>query len=228
MPEIGSYNQPNITGPVDRKNNIGDKSVVNKTTQAYPSKGIEPRVNEQLLIDEGIKRASNGGNPGSSSRGELGQPQSLVTVRDFELRPGPGARQEGASGPRGPLDGTGRPAGLGINSIGVSRGFREPQGVGVFQQVIEETIPDNLRAERAADEGRFAERVDRSIETLNKRMEELGRAVRFSKNREFDREVITVVNPDSGDIVRQIPPEYAIRVSEGLKSLRGMLFDDKA
>ena len=85
-----------------------------------------------------------------------------------------------------------------------------------------------MQAETAADAGRFVERVDRSIDTLNKRMEELGRKVRFSKDREFDREIITVVNPDSGDIVRQIPPEYAIRVSEGLKSLRGLLFDDKA
>jgi len=228
MPEIGSYNQPNITGPVDRKNNIGDKSVVNKTTQAYPSKGIEPRVNEQLPINEGIKRASNVGNPGSSSSGEVSRPRSLVTVRDFELRPGPEARQEGASGLRGLVDGTARSAGLGINSIGASGGFREPQGVGVFQQVNAETTPDDLQAERVADLGRSAERLDRSIDTLNKRMEELGRAVRFSKNREFDREIITVVNPDSGDIVRQIPPEYAIRVSEGLKSLRGLLFDDKA
>ena len=59
-------------------------------------------------------------------------------------------------------------------------------------------------------------------------MEELGRSVRFSRDKEFDREVITVVNPDSGDLIRQIPPEYAIRVSEGLRSMRGMLFDDKA
>ena len=232
MPEIGSYNQTNITGPVDRKNNIGDKSVVNKTTQVDPLKGIELRANEQLRIDEEIKKARNLGNPSLSSRGKLGQPQSLATARDFELRSGPGARQEGALGPRdvqgGPLDGPAGPAGLGINSIGASGGLREPQGVSVFQQVIEETIPDDLQAERAADAGRFAERVDRSIDTLNKRMEELGREVRFSKDREFDREIITVVNPDSGDIVRQIPPEYAIRVSEGLKSLRGLLFDDKA
>ena len=47
-----------------------------------------------------LKRASNGSNLGLSSRGELGRPQSLVTVRDFELRSGPGARQEGASGLR--------------------------------------------------------------------------------------------------------------------------------
>ena len=224
MPEIGSYSQTNITGSVDRKNNIGDKRVVNKTTQVDVSKRTELKVNQQLRIDEEIKRARDGGNPSLSSREAFGQPQSLATGRDFELRAGSGARQEGAFGPRD----LGGPAVSEINSSGASRGFRETQGVGVFQQVIEETSSDDLQAERGVNAGRFAERVDRSIDTLNKRMEDLGRAVRFSKDREFDREIITVVNPDSGDIVRQIPPEYAIRVSEGLKSLRGLLFDDKA
>ena len=234
MPEIGSYNQTNITVPLDRKNNIGDRSVdktITKTTQVDPLKGVELRANERLRIDEVIKRASNEGDPDLSSEVKPDKPQSLSTVRDIEFRPGPGARQENAFGSRssrGLLDDPAGPAGLGINSAGATGGLREPQGVGVFQQVIEETISDDLRAERAADAGRFAERVDRSIDTLNKRMEELGRAVRFSKDREFDREIITVVNPGSGDIVRQIPPEYAIRVSEGLKSLRGILFDDKA
>ena len=228
MPEIGSYSQVNITGPVVRKNNIGDKTVVNKTTQADPLKGIEIQSNERLRVDGGIRRASNGGDPGLSSRGELGQPKFLATVGDFAFRPGPGARQEGVLGPGGPLRSPAGPAALGINSFGASGGLREPQGVGVFQQIIEETIPDDLQAERAVASDRFSERVDRSIDTLNKRMEDLGRSVRFSKDREFDREVITVVNPDSGDIVRQIPTEYAIRVSEGLKSLRGLLFDDKA
>ena len=69
MPEIGSYNQTDITGPVVRKNNIGDKSVVNKTTQVDPLKGIEIQSNEQLRVDEGIRRASNGGDPGLSSNG---------------------------------------------------------------------------------------------------------------------------------------------------------------
>ena len=83
MPEIGSYNQTNITGPVGRKNNIDDKSVVNKTTQVDPLKGIELQANEQLRLSEGIQRARSGGNPSLSSRGELAQPQSLATIRDF-------------------------------------------------------------------------------------------------------------------------------------------------
>ena len=231
MPEIGNYSQVNTTGLSDRKLGVGGTNVVNKTAQVDPLKGTELQAAEQVRISEGIRRAQSGGNSGLGSRGELGQPQSLATVRDFELRLGPGSRQDGASPPRGsggPLGGPAGPAALGVDSIGASGGLREPVGVGAFQQVIEDTIPDDLQAERAIDVTRFAERVDRSIDTLNKRMEELGRSVRFSKDTEFDREVITVVNSDSGDIVRQIPPEYAIRISEGLKSLRGVLFDDKA
>ena len=59
MPEIGSYNQTNITVPLDRKNNIGDRSVdktIKKTTQVDPLKGVELRANERLRIDEVIKR----------------------------------------------------------------------------------------------------------------------------------------------------------------------------
>jgi len=87
---------------------------------------------------------------------------------------------------------------------------------------------DNFQTENNPSINQFAERVDRSIDTLNKRMEDLNRAIRFSRDKESNTDVITVVNPDSGDVVRQIPPEHAIRVSEGLKSMRGMLFDDKA
>ena len=231
MPEIVGYGPVSASGASDKRINIGDKNVVNRISRVDPVKGSELQASEQMRISDGIKRARSGGNASLSSRGDLGQPQSLSTARTFELRLGPGAREEGAGPPRGsggPLGGPSGPAALGVDSIGASGGLREPAGVGAFQRVIEDNVPDDLQSERVADASRFAERVDRSIDTLNKRMEDLGRSVRFSKDREFDREVITVVNPDSGDIVRQIPPEYAIRISEGLKSLRGMLFDDKA
>jgi flagellar protein FlaG len=100
---------------------------------------------------------------------------------------------------------------------------------GAIQAPPEDKEPiDNFQTENNLSINQFAERVDRSIDTLNKRMEDLNRAVRFSRDKESNTDVITVVNPDNGDIVRQIPPEHAIRVSEGLKSMRGMLFDDKA
>ena len=78
------------------------------------------------------------------------------------------------------------------------------------------------------DSEKYEERLQKSVQTLNQRMEELNRSVRFSVDRQFDKDIISVVNPDSGDVIRQIPPEAAMKVSEGVKSLRGMLFDDSA
>ena len=78
------------------------------------------------------------------------------------------------------------------------------------------------------DSEKYEERLQKSVQTLNQRMEELNRSVRFSVDRQFEKDIISVVNPDSGDVIRQIPPEAAMKVSEGVKSLRGMLFDDSA
>ena len=91
------------------------------------------------------------------------------------------------------------------------------------RKLIDESVQKKI-----FDSERYEERLQKSVQTLNQRMEELNRSVRFSVDRQFDKDVISVVNPDSGDVIRQIPPEAAMRVSEGVKSLRGMLFDETA
>ncbi len=96
------------------------------------------------------------------------------------------------------------------------------------EDIKERKLIDETLQKRIFDSEKMEERLQRSVQTLNQRMEELGRSVRFSVDRDFDRDVISVVNPDSGDLIRQIPPEAAMKVSEGVKSLRGMLFDEKA
>ena len=95
-------------------------------------------------------------------------------------------------------------------------------------KVAERKLLDESVQKRIFDSEKYGARLQKSVQTLNQRMEELNRSVRFSVDREFDKDIISVVNPDSGDVIRQIPPEAAMRVSEGVKSLRGMLFDDTA
>jgi flagellar protein FlaG len=87
---------------------------------------------------------------------------------------------------------------------------------------------DDSVQEKIFDSEKFEQRLQRSVQTLNQRMEELNRSVRFSVDRVLDKDIISVVNPDSGEVIRQIPPETAMKVSEGVASLRGMLFDEKA
>lgn len=92
----------------------------------------------------------------------------------------------------------------------------------------ERILFDESAQNKIFDSEKFEQRLERSVQTLNQRMEELNRSVRFSLDRVFGKDIISVVNPDSGELIRQIPPEAAMKVSEGVASLRGMLFDEKA
>ncbi|MDA9718781.1 flagellar protein FlaG [Betaproteobacteria bacterium] len=220
MPEIGNYGQLNASTPLDPRINSVDKNASNKQSNVKSPRDPEIQRDEGVIRQD-FDRAQKKSGSGFSSNRELGQIQIPIAKENIESEIA--LRENGFSG----LANFGEPTISDKRKSFVS--LEEPNGIETFQRTIEEIGPKPFQlADKTVENNMAAERIDQSIDTLNKRMEELGRSVRFSKDREFDREVITVVNPDSGDIVRQIPTEYAIRVSEGLKSLRGLLFDDKA
>ena len=219
MPEIGNYGQLNASTPLNLKNKSGDENALNKQSTIRSLKDPESQSGK-AVIRKDFDRAQKGAGEGFSFNMTFGQVQIPLTKERIE--PGIALRENGFSG----LVNSGEYTTSNKRESFASLG--EPTGIDTFQRATEEIGPKRFQLEDKTVENSIAERINQSIDTLNKRMQELGRSVRFSKDREFDREVITVVNPDSGDIVRQIPTEYAIRVSEGLKSLRGLLFDDKA
>ncbi len=219
-------NSLKIIGP--KTQSLQSNGPVNSDMRVDPTKAMDLQRTEVNRQNTGLSSRID---PSLRERGTLGQPRILSESRDFELKGGPGGRGPGAQssiGSGGPAGGPGGPGKLGNQPASPPESAKaNPEKFG-FQKVIQDNIPDDLREDRVLDVDRFRKRLDRSVDTLNKRMEELGRSVRFSRDQEFDREIISVVNPESGDLIRQIPPDYAIRVSEGLKSMRGMLFDDKA
>ncbi len=228
MPESVGYggNSLKMIGPKTQR--MQNNGPVNSDKSVDPTKVMDLQKTQMSRQDIGLSSRLD---PSLRERGTLGQPRILSESKEFELKGGPGGRGPGAQssiGSGGPVGGPGGPGRLGDQPAAPPEAAKaNPEKFG-FQKVIQDNIPDDLKQDRVLDVDRFRQRLDRSVDTLNKRMEELGRSVRFSRDKEFDREIISVVNPESGDLIRQIPPEYAIRVSEGLKSMRGMLFDDKA
>lgn len=56
--------------------------------------------------------------------------------------------------------------------------------------------------------------------------ETMGMELNFVVN-DGGRTVVQVRNRDSGEVIRQIPPENLVRVRDKLEELRGILFDSK-
>jgi flagellar protein FlaG len=50
----------------------------------------------------------------------------------------------------------------------------------------------------------------------------------FKMDESSHRIVVTIIDKDTGEVIRQIPPESVLKQAEALKDLSGLLFDQKA
>lgn len=66
--------------------------------------------------------------------------------------------------------------------------------------------------------------LSRVVETLNRFMESSQRNLNFRFDEASGRTIITVVNPQTNEIVRQIPPEELLSLARTMRDA-GMLFD---
>lgn len=69
--------------------------------------------------------------------------------------------------------------------------------------------------------------VARTVERLNELMSSNRRALRFQVDSDGGRTVITVLNPHTKEVIRQIPPEEAMSAARVFETL-GSLIDARA
>ena len=69
--------------------------------------------------------------------------------------------------------------------------------------------------------------ISRAITSTNTFLQENQRGLRFQVDKATGRTVITVIDPVSGDVVRQIPPQELLNIAAGLRAA-GNLLDARA
>lgn len=64
-----------------------------------------------------------------------------------------------------------------------------------------------------------------AVARLNEQVQRNGRGLAFSIDERLNREIITVTSTTTGEVVRQIPSESAIKMAHSIEDAKGMLFD---
>lgn len=80
-------------------------------------------------------------------------------------------------------------------------------------------------AEQGANPQLSAEELQGLTANLNEQMESLGTNVRFSYSEEIGELVVSVTERDTGEVIRQIPSEEAVKMAEFFRNAIGLLFD---
>jgi len=86
-------------------------------------------------------------------------------------------------------------------------------------------VRDNQRQQQSIDALR--EDFRESVSDANERLIQQGRAINISVDRETNIVVVSVSDRESGEKIRQIPPEEALNVTRNVDRLTGILVDKK-
>ena len=70
-------------------------------------------------------------------------------------------------------------------------------------------------------------KLDNTIKHLNEHMKSLDTNITFGFNDKIDIMFVNVIEKSTGKVIRKIPTEEAMKLSEKMKEIVGMIFDKK-
>ena len=81
---------------------------------------------------------------------------------------------------------------------------------------------------KPAGRGLLLKEINTTVDELNKAMETVGTKLSFSVDKETRQTVIKVMDSRTGEVIRQIPSEEMLRISQRITELLGVLTDHAA
>lgn len=72
------------------------------------------------------------------------------------------------------------------------------------------------------------EDLEAAVGQINNLMKEGQRALAFNLDRDSGQVVVKVTNNQTGELIRQIPNEDALKFAKNIESMMGLIFNDKA
>ncbi|WP_298188032.1 flagellar protein FlaG [uncultured Pseudomonas sp.] len=85
-----------------------------------------------------------------------------------------------------------------------------------------------LAANQPEDPTLARQSLDSAVASISSFVQSVQRSLDFSVDDSSGEVVVKVTDRDSGEVIRQLPSEEALRLSEQLESLRSLMFEARA
>jgi flagellar protein FlaG len=70
--------------------------------------------------------------------------------------------------------------------------------------------------------------VGEAVDSINRAMKTLSNRIEFSIDEDSKRQVVKVIDPDTREVIRQMPSEEALQIAKALDRLQGLLIKHQA
>jgi flagellar protein FlaG len=106
------------------------------------------------------------------------------------------------------------------------RGERQSPHSDVSTNHIGKEIEDKVALGTESNKGGEIEELQKTLEEINESLELKNIALNYSIDEGTEEIVVKVIEKSSDRVIRQIPPEEALRLRGHIKEILGMIFDD--
>lgn len=104
-----------------------------------------------------------------------------------------------------------------------------PTARAVTDPAVRPAAEDNdARAGAVAERERSKEEVEQAAGKINEAFGSAGRNLRFAIDQDTGKMVVKVTDSKTGQLIAQIPPEYALKIAQQLEKAQGLLFHQEA
>jgi len=76
-------------------------------------------------------------------------------------------------------------------------------------------------------ETRSAEEIRKDLNAINEQLKTMNRSIQFSIDDKSNEVVVKIVDRDTGEVVRQIPPESVVKLRDSMADMAGLIVEKK-
>lgn len=70
--------------------------------------------------------------------------------------------------------------------------------------------------------------VEQAVKDINDFFQTMRRSLQFKLDQDSGKMVVQIKDADTDEVIRQIPPEYVLKLAKQLGEVKGLLFEEKA
>jgi len=101
------------------------------------------------------------------------------------------------------------------------------QNIAAGETDVEATVAASAPEKNAKDAISHAE-LKKAVDKINEKAQQVMRELKFSMDDNSNRVVIKVIDQNTKEVIREIPPEAVLHTAEQIDTLQGILLKEKA
>jgi len=112
---------------------------------------------------------------------------------------------------------------IGVGSKAIAQASTDQdKEIAQSHQTVQKDKPTSEETSTAVEE------INREVEQINDQLSALNRSIRFSVDDSTHDIVVRVVDKESGEVIKELPPENILKLRERMKELSGLMVEEEA